>query len=38
MSHQDRKSKTRIVVNHESLTQAVNELLTVKGRTLHFAR
>ena len=30
MSHQDRKSKTRIVVNHESLTQAVNELLTAK--------
>jgi hypothetical protein len=31
MSHQDRKSKTRIVVNHESLGQAVNELFTVKA-------
>ena len=30
MSHQDRKSKTRIVVNHESLKQAVNELFTTK--------
>ncbi len=30
MSHQDRKSKTRIVVNHESLEQAVNELFTTK--------
>jgi hypothetical protein len=30
MSHQDRKSKTRIVVNHESLEQAVNELFTAK--------
>lgn len=31
MSHQDRKSKTQIVVNHESLEQAVNELFTVKA-------
>ena len=31
MSHQDRKSKTRIVVNHESLEQAVNELFTTKA-------
>jgi hypothetical protein len=31
MSHQDRKSKTRIVVNHESLKQAVNELFTTKA-------
>jgi hypothetical protein len=31
MSHQDRKSKTRIVVNHESLGQAVNELFTTKA-------
>jgi hypothetical protein len=31
MSHQDRKSKARIVVNHESLKQAVNELFTVKA-------
>jgi hypothetical protein len=31
MSHQDRKSKTRIVVNHESLEQAVNELFAVKA-------
>ena len=30
MSHQDRKSKTRIVVNHKSLEQAVNELFTTK--------
>ena len=30
MSHQDRKSKTRIVVNQESLGQAVNELFTTK--------
>jgi hypothetical protein len=30
MSHQDRKSKTRIVVNYESLKQAVNELFTTK--------
>jgi hypothetical protein len=30
MSHQDRKSKTRIVVNHQSLEQAVNELFTTK--------
>lgn len=30
MSHQDRKSKTRIVVNHESLKQAVNELFATK--------
>ena len=30
MSHQDRKSKTRIVVNHESLKQAINELFTTK--------
>lgn len=28
MSHQDRKSKEQIVVNHESLKQAVNSLLT----------
>lgn len=31
MSHQDRKSKTRIVVNYESLEQAVNELFTTKA-------
>ena len=31
MSHQDRKSKTRIVVNHASLEQAVNELFTTKA-------
>ena len=31
MSHQDRKSKTRIVVNHKSLEQAVNELFTTKA-------
>ena len=31
MSHQDRKSKTQIVVNHRSLGQAVNELLTTKA-------
>lgn len=31
MSHQDRKLKTRIVVNHESLKQAVNELFTTKA-------
>ena len=30
MSHQNRKSKTRIVVNHKSLEQAVNELFTAK--------
>ena len=30
MSHQDRKSKTRIVVNHESLKQAVNKLFTTR--------
>jgi len=31
MSHQDRKSKTQIVVNHESLGQAVNELFAIKA-------
>jgi hypothetical protein len=31
MSHQDRKSKTRIVVHYASLEQAVNELLTIKA-------
>jgi hypothetical protein len=31
MSHQDRKSKERIVVNHESLKQAVNRLFTAKA-------
>ena len=31
MSHQDRKSKTQIVVNHRALEQAVNELLTTKA-------
>ncbi len=31
MSHQDRTLKTRIVVNHESLEQAVNELFTTKA-------
>jgi hypothetical protein len=31
MSHQDRKSKTGIVVNHKSLEQAVNELFTTKA-------
>jgi hypothetical protein len=31
MSHQDRKSKTRIEANHESLKQAVNELFTTKA-------
>ena len=30
MSHQDRKSKTRIVVNHESLKQAVSELFATE--------
>lgn len=30
MSHQDKKSKERIVVNHESLEQAVNSLFTAK--------
>ncbi len=31
MSHQDRKSKTRIVVNHQTLEQAVSELFTSKA-------
>lgn len=31
MSHQDRKSEERIVVNHESLKQAVNSLFTAKA-------
>ena len=31
MSHQDRKSKERIVVNHESLKQAISELFTEKA-------
>lgn len=31
MSHQDRKSKERIVVNHESIKQAVNSLFTAKA-------
>ena len=31
MSHQDRTSKTQIVVNHVSLEQAVNELFTTKA-------
>jgi IS4 transposase len=31
MSHQDRKSGERIVVNHESLKQAVNSLFTAKA-------
>ncbi len=30
MSHQDRKSKEQIVVNHESIKQAVNSLFTAK--------
>jgi len=30
MSHQDRKSEERIVVNHESIKQAVNSLFTAK--------
>jgi hypothetical protein len=30
MSHQDRKSKERIVVNHESIKQAVNSLFAAK--------
>jgi hypothetical protein len=30
MSHQDRKSKTRIVVNYEALKQAINELFTTE--------
>jgi hypothetical protein len=31
MSHQDRKSEERIVVNHESIKQAVNSLFTAKA-------
>jgi hypothetical protein len=31
MSHQDRKAEERIVVNHESLKQAVNSLFTAKA-------
>jgi hypothetical protein len=31
MSHQDRKSEERIVVNHESVKQAVNSLFTAKA-------
>jgi hypothetical protein len=31
MSHQDRKSEERIVVNHESLKQAISELFTEKA-------
>jgi hypothetical protein len=31
MSHQDRKSTERIVVNHESLKQAINTLFTAKA-------
>jgi hypothetical protein len=31
MSHQDRKSKQRIVVNHESIKQAVNSLFTARA-------
>jgi hypothetical protein len=31
MSHQDRKSKERIVVNHESLKQAISELFTKRA-------
>jgi hypothetical protein len=31
MSHQDTKSKTRIVVNHQALEQAVNELFAARA-------
>lgn len=30
MSHQDRKSKERIVVNHKTLRQAIDALLPAK--------
>jgi hypothetical protein len=38
MSHQDRKSVGQIVVNHQSIRQAVNLLFAAKGCMSAFAR